>query len=188
MRMKEVPLPQATRLVNHGPVVLVSSVNDGHVGITPVAWHMPISKDPPMVALTVGEGHYIHKCILENGDFVINIPSPDMAGIVVECGSCSAKDTDKTKIAGVSLSEASKVTSPYVEGALGRLECSLVRDEHTRATYDIIIGKVLYAAACPDLFDGHWRFSGSAGSTLHHLGGRMFCVPREELMDLRKDK
>jgi len=78
--MKEVSLDLATRLINHGPVVMVTSLYKGKADVTPVAWHMPVRKSPPVIALAIDENSRIFEGIMETGDFVVNIPSKLMAG------------------------------------------------------------------------------------------------------------
>ena len=42
------------RLVNHGPTVLVSSGHGGRNNIITLAWFMPVSMNPPMLAIAIG--------------------------------------------------------------------------------------------------------------------------------------
>ena len=64
---RPVDLTIAYRLIGSGPIVLVSSLLKGRAGLTPIAWHMPVSDDPPIVALEIWKDHFIHKAILETG-------------------------------------------------------------------------------------------------------------------------
>ncbi len=84
---RPVELKVAYRLIGPGPLVLVSSLLNARAGLTPIAWHMPVSDDPAIVALEIWEGHFIYKAILQTKDFVINIPSSDKEGeIPAACG------------------------------------------------------------------------------------------------------
>ncbi len=181
---KEVPLNEATRLINHGPVVLVSSKLGDRTGVTPVAWSMPVQKNPPFIMLEIGRKHFIYECIGETGDFVVNIPSVKMAETVVGCGSCSGRETDKISVFGLSIRPAEKVVSPVISDCPAFLECELVRDEYLLER-GLVKGKVLYAGAEQDAFSGHWLFENKDYYTLHHLGNKVFCFPGGGLIDLR---
>ncbi|HPN73131.1 MAG TPA: flavin reductase family protein [Candidatus Omnitrophota bacterium] len=183
--MIEVPLNLATRLINHGPVVLVSSRSGERKGVTPVAWTMPLEKDPPLIALVISESHFIYRCITETGDFVVNIPSSGMAGAVMACGNISGHDEDKFSVAGLSERMSRKVLSPGVAGSMAFLECELVRDRHLLEEYNVVAGRVKYAEAEESAFRGHWLFEKDELLTLHHLGNGLFCRPETKLMDLR---
>ena len=186
MMRKEVDLSLATRLINHGPVVLVSSLCDGKANVTPVAWTMPISKKPPMGALEIGQSHFIFDCIMKTKDFCVNTPSVDMAEKLVKCGSVSGRDIDKVAEFGLSLSGAKTVTSPALADAPAVLECVLVEDEHLIKEYNIIPAEVKYAEAEEGAFTDHWDFSKGV-KTLHHLGNKTFCIPENNVIDLRQE-
>lgn len=51
--MHPVELPQAYRLINHGPTVLVGSAHAGRVNVMAAAWAMPLDFDTPKVAVVV---------------------------------------------------------------------------------------------------------------------------------------
>ncbi|MFH1878191.1 MAG: flavin reductase family protein [Candidatus Omnitrophota bacterium] len=173
----ELSLDLATRLVNHSPVLLVSSLYAGKTDLTPVAWHMPVSKDPPVIALEIGENHHIYKCIMETGDFVVNILSKDYTGQIVKCGSCSGRDVDKTEICGFSLEASRFVRSYSLKEAAAVLECVLIRDEHLLREYNMVPAEIKYAEVCEGFFSGHWLFDKRGFKTIHHLGDGTFCAP-----------
>lgn len=184
---KEVPLDKATRLINHGPVVMVSSSFGEKKDVTPVAWTMPVEKNPPVIVLEIGENHFIFDCILETKDFVVNIPGKGIAEKVVQCGSCSGRDVDKFEEYGLTAVPAKNVTSPALGESLASLECTLVEDKHLLREYNIVVGKVEYAEAEEGSFDEHWLFAKDEYKTIHHLGNRTFCFPEGEVIDLRKE-
>lgn len=183
---KQVEPGMVTRLVNHGPVVLVSSRKGERKGLTPVAWHMPIEKDPPTILLEIGEKHFIYECILDTGDFAVNIPPKAMAEAVVKCGSCSGRDKDKFAEFGLFARDGRTVRSPVLEGALAVLECELIKDEHLLKEYNLVPGKVKYAEVEAEAFNEHWLFEKEDFKTMHHLGDRTFCFPGNGVLDLRR--
>ena len=144
---KEVPLEFATRLINHGPVIVVSSLFNDKVNLTPVAWNMPISKNPPEIIIEVGRSHFMFDCILETEDFVINIPSKDFIEDVVKCGSCSGRDVDKVDASNFEIQPSKSIKSPNIKNVPAILECELIKDEYLLKEYNLIPGKVKYAEA-----------------------------------------
>lgn len=179
---KEVPLDTAYRLIGPGPVVLVSSIYNKHVGLTPIAWNMPISDDPPVIALEIWEKHFIYKAILQTGDFVINIPSSDMAEIVRKLGSISGARIDKFKEYGLVKERSEKVKSPRLRSAIGILECKLRKDNHLLKKYNIVIGDVVYAEAERSVFSDRWCPEKTGPKIIHHLGGKIFSVPDKKII------
>lgn len=173
---KPVKLEIAYRLLGPGPVVLVSSLHDNRAAITPIAWQMPISDEPPIIALEIWKDHFIHKAILETGDFVINIPSSDMAATVCKLGSVSGSKVDKFKEFGLKEAGSRKVKSPGLADAIGILECKLHKDEHLLKEYSVILGDVVYAEAEEDVFTDRWHPENPGPRIMHHLGGRIFSA------------
>ncbi len=179
---KEVDLKIAYRLIGPGPLVLVSSLFDGRAGLTPIAWHMPVSDDPPIAALEIWEGHFIYKAILETGDFVVNIPSSDMAQTCRKLGSISGKKVDKFNEYGLVKEKAKKVKSPRLGSAIGILECKLRRDKTLLKKYNIVLGDVVYAEAEKDVFTDRWHPERKGPAIMQHLGNKIFSIPAKRVI------
>lgn len=184
MRQK-IALETATRLVNNGPLVMIVSMYDDRVDVTPIAWHMPISKNPPLIAFEISRTHFIYQCITRTKDFTVNIPSSDMIPQVISCGTESGADVDKIRMTGLTTELSRTVKSPALQAAMGVLECVLVEDRYLLETYDIVLGEVKHAEAEPEAFDEHWLFSNRNFRTIHHLGGMTFSSPDNGVLRLR---
>ena len=180
MRQK-ISLDLATRLVNHGPLVLISSMFEDKIDITPIAWHMPVSKRPPLLAFEISETHFIYKCIMDTKDFAVNIPSRDLLRETVMCGSGSGADVDKMRLTGLTTEMAREIKSPVLRAAMGVLECALVEDKYLLEKYNIVLGEVKYAEADPATFREHWLLKSNDMKTIHHLGNMTFCVPEDTI-------
>jgi len=183
---KKIPLDIAYRLLGTGPVILVSSLLNGRAGLTPIAWNMPASDDPPIVALEVYEGHFMYEAIVQTGDFVINIPSSDMAETVRGLGSVSAYKEDKYKKFGLAKEKAKNVKSPRLKSAIGIMECKLRKEKALLEKYNIILGDVVYAEAESRVFTDRWHPEKKGPKTLHHLGSRIFCTPDKKILTRKK--
>ena len=174
---KTVPLEISYRLIGPGPVVLVSSLFNKRVGLTPIAWNMPISDDPPMIALEIWEKHFIYKAILQTKDFVVNIPSSDMAEPVRKLGGVSGAKIDKFKEYGLAEEASKKVKSPRLKSAIGLLECRLRNDKAILKKYNIVIGDIVHAEAESSVFTDRWCPEKPGPKIIHHLGGKIFSIP-----------
>jgi flavin reductase (DIM6/NTAB) family NADH-FMN oxidoreductase RutF len=179
---KPVNLPIAYRLINPGPVVLVSSLYGSRPCVTPIAWLMPVSDDPPIIALEIWEGHFIYKAILKTGDFVINIPSSGMAGLVRSAGIVSTAKVDKFRRFGIRKEPALKVRSPRLRSAIAVIECRLRKDERMLKGYNIVLGDAVYAEAEEGVFTDRWHPERKGPKTLHHLGNKIFCAPSAKII------
>jgi flavin reductase (DIM6/NTAB) family NADH-FMN oxidoreductase RutF len=179
---RKIDLDSAYRLLNPGPLVLVSSTLGERDGLTPIAWHMPVSDDPPIIGLEIWEGHFIYKAILETKDFVINIPSSEMAETVRGLGSTSGAETDKFKKFGLEKETAAKVKSPRLKSAIGILECRLRNDKTLLKKYNIVLGDVVYAEADERAFTDRWVPEKGGPAFIQHLGGKIFSIPAKRIV------
>ncbi len=178
----EIPLERAHRIVNHGPVVLVTSqAGDEAPNIMTVAWITPVSQAPPMVAVSIGNKSHSHRLISESGVFVVNVTPASLADKVVFCGRVSGRDVDKFQETGLTPVPATVVKTPLIDECTGHLECR-VHQAVEAGDHTLFIGRVVKAWAEAELFQDVWRVDGQGGEGLHHLGGRAFAVSRETLI------
>ena len=175
----EIPLKRAHRIVNHGPVVLVTAqTGDNPPNIMTVAWITPVSQAPQMVAVSIGNKSYSHSLILESREFVVNVPPASLVKKVVLCGRMSGRDVDKFQETGLTPVPGAVVTPPLIDECTGHLECR-VEQTIQAGDHTLFIGRVVKAWAEEGLFDDIWQIDQQGGEGLHHLGGRSFAVSSE---------
>ena len=173
---REIPLDLAYRLINHGPVVLVSTFYRGRPNVCTAAWVTPV--DSAVLAVVISNENYSFRCIKGTGEFVINIPNRALVKQVIACGSESGEHCDKFAKFGLTPLPARKVSAPLIGECIGHLECRVIPGEERLARkYDLFLAKVVAAAAERGLFRRTWNVSDTRAHTLHHLGGKAFAVP-----------
>ncbi|MGB9797951.1 MAG: flavin reductase family protein [bacterium] len=166
---------QALQLINHGPTILVTAVGEKGANIITLAWSMPVSIRPPLLAISVSPHRYSHNLILNSGEFVVNIPNASLLRQVHLCGTISGRNKDKFKEAGLTAIPASKVQAPLIEECIGHIECKL-RAHYTAGDHTIFIGEVVAGSVEEELYDGHLMTEKEEGETLHHLGGNVYAI------------
>jgi flavin reductase (DIM6/NTAB) family NADH-FMN oxidoreductase RutF len=179
MKVK-IPLRQSNRLLNHGPLVLVSCAIDGdRPNCLPVAWVMPVSHEPSIVAMVIGKGNYSFKWIRKNKSFVINIPPVSIMDKVMRCGGISGSDTDKFKEVGLTAIKSDSAKAPLISECIGHLECEVIEEKSLIEKYNIFLGKVLSAWVEKEAFEEVWKLDRDDYRTYHHLGGNTFVLDGE---------
>ena len=178
--MKKIDPVEGLRLINSGPVIIVTSGPVEAPNPVTLAWNTVVSKKPPLAAFALAPARYSHKLILENSEFVINIPGSDLLKAVMVCGTRSGRDGDKFGPAGITAIPAETVKTAYIAECPARLECALYRI-YEAGDHSLIVGGVLAAFADEAVFDGHWRLDSPRARTLHHLGGDIFGILNERI-------
>jgi flavin reductase (DIM6/NTAB) family NADH-FMN oxidoreductase RutF len=173
----EVPKSQATRLINPGGVILVSSCYKDKSNIITLAWHTPISKDPPLVGIAIAKSHLSYELIKKSEEFIINIPQADLLKQAIVCGSVSGEKVDKFKESGLSSEKADKlIKTPRIRECIGHIECYL-RDVKDIGDHGFFIGEIISASAEQGLFLETWQVD--KVRLLFHLGGKFFTSSAE---------
>lgn len=90
--MKEVALHHASRLLNHGPTVLVTSRRDGRPNVMAAAWSMPVEFTPPRVAVVIDKSTFTAECVGASGELGLCIPGRALADLTFAAGSCSGRE------------------------------------------------------------------------------------------------
>jgi flavin reductase (DIM6/NTAB) family NADH-FMN oxidoreductase RutF len=173
-----VALEHASRLINHGPTVLVISAAGDRRNVMAAAWSMPVEFNPPRIAVVIDKHTYTRELVMESGTFGICIPGAAMMDMTYAIGSITGRDIDKFEKYGISPTTGPVLGLPLIEtNCAAWVECKLIREPHTEQAYDTCFGEIVSAAADRRVFEnGHWKFDGSNAPlhTIHHLGAGNF--------------
>jgi flavin reductase (DIM6/NTAB) family NADH-FMN oxidoreductase RutF len=195
-RFEPVALGHASRLLNHGPTVWVTSAHEGRRNVMAAAWSMPVEFTPPRVAVVIDKRTYTYELVQASGTFGLVVPAAGLADATYAFGSSSGRDfaaakgrssaaapADKFAACGIAVDRIGPLLGmPLVErGCLAWLECRLIPEPHAQQAYDTCFAEVVAAAADARAFaHGRWLPRPSEDAldlhTLHHLGGGLFAV------------
>jgi flavin reductase (DIM6/NTAB) family NADH-FMN oxidoreductase RutF len=182
---QDVPLAQASRLLNHGPTVLVSAAHGDRRNLMAAAWAMPLDFDPPKVAVVIDKATFTRQLIEASGEFALMVPGAAQADLTVTVGNSSGQTlaeagTDKFAAHGIAHFAGQRIAAPLVEGCLAWLECRVIAWPDMTAAHDLYLAEVLAAQADDRVFHGgRWHFDDAPPElrSLHHLGGGQFVLP-----------
>ncbi|WP_118180230.1 flavin reductase family protein [Paraburkholderia phosphatilytica] len=174
-----VALEHASRLVNHGPTVLVTSADGSRRNVMASAWSMPVEFTPPRIAIVIDKNTFTRELVMASGRFGVCIPGAAFIDITYAVGSETGRDEDKFAKYGIAHVRGPVLGLPLIEtNCAAWLECRLIPERHTEDAYDTCFGEVVSAAADPRVFsNGHWTFDESNVPlhTIHHLGAGNFA-------------
>src|SRR5689334_3076853 len=92
---KDFPVWNIRRLLEPGPIVLVSSAHKDQTNVMTMGWHMVMEFSPSLVGCLIAGGNHSFDLIRNSKQCVINIPTVDIAETVVKIGNTSGRDIDK---------------------------------------------------------------------------------------------
>jgi flavin reductase (DIM6/NTAB) family NADH-FMN oxidoreductase RutF len=176
---RPVALEHASRLINHGPTVLVTSAAGAQRNVMAAAWSMPVEFTPPRIAVVIDKRTLTRELVMASGGFGLCIPGAGLADLTYAVGSASGRDGDKFARHGISAAAGPVLGVPLIEsGCSAWLECRLIQEPHAEEAYDTCFAEVVASAADVRIFaGGHWsvRDDNEALHSIHHLGGGNFA-------------
>jgi len=182
--IRPVDLAHASRLVNHGPTVLVTTEHAGRRNVMAAAWSMPVEFTPPRITVVVDKKTFTSELLQASGRFALCLPVPALADLTYRVGSQSGRDLpagqDKFARYGIGCFAGPVLGLPLVQGCCAWLELKRIPEPHSEQAYDTVFGEVVAALADERIFaQGRWSFNDGNAElhTLHHLGGGTFAVP-----------
>lgn len=124
--MKDLALGEVYRLIEPGPVVLLTTARNGRANVMTMSWHMMVDFDPPLIACVVSDRDHSFAALRATKECVVAIPPAEMAETVVAIGNCSGRDVDKFEAFALTRQAAEKVSAPLVFECFADIECKVV--------------------------------------------------------------
>jgi flavin reductase (DIM6/NTAB) family NADH-FMN oxidoreductase RutF len=167
-RKRDFPVAHIRRILEPGPIVLVSSCYKGETDIMTMGWHMVMEFTPSLVGCIIAASNHSFDLIRKSKQCVINVPTADMANVVVGIGNCSGDDgIDKFRKFGLSPVKAAKVKAPLIAECFASFECVL-HDARLIGRYNMFVFEVVKAHVAP---------APKFPKTLHYHGQGIFTSP-----------
>jgi flavin reductase (DIM6/NTAB) family NADH-FMN oxidoreductase RutF len=173
--MKEIPAAKAYRLLEAGPIVLVTTLGRDGPNIMTMGFHMVVQHAPPLIGCVIGPWDHSYKALRDSGECVIAIPGVDLARKVVDIGNCSGDTIDKFAQFRLTPSPAKEVAPPLIAECLANIECR-VADTALVEKYSLFILEAVRIWTNPKRKEQR---------TLHHKGDGTFTVDGRTV-DLRE--
>ena len=164
----------AYRLLHPKLAVLLTCVDkEGKANIITLAWTMPVSMNPPLLAVSIAPKRHSHKMIEETKEFVINIPTMEFVKETLFCGRRTGREVDKfveTKFTPV---PAKIVKAPIIKECVAHIECKSYR-QIPAGDHTLFIGEVQAAYADENVFSDEYDLE--KAKLIFHLGGDKFTT------------
>lgn len=161
MRISEIANPRQVVLVSSEAEIELLGKRMEKKDIITMAWHMPVSFEPPMYAISVGKTRFSLNLIKKSRCFAVNFMPAEKEKEILLCGTTTGQATDKFKESGFTEEECESIHCPRIKEALGWLECEVV-EEIDAGDHVVFIAKVVNMKQTKE------------GKRLFHLGGDKF--------------
>ncbi len=160
------------------PPVLVSCGTADKPNVLTIAWTGTLCTQPPVTYISVRKERYSYGLIKESGEFVINLPTAELARAVDLCGVKSGRDIDKFALTGLTAGEAFEVKAPIIVQSPVNLECR-VREIVPLGTHDMFIADIVRTDAAEELLDEKGRLALEKAGLLAYAHGDYFALGKK---------
>jgi flavin reductase (DIM6/NTAB) family NADH-FMN oxidoreductase RutF len=168
-RKRDFPVDEIRRFLEPGPIVLVSSAWKGETNIMTMGWHLLMGFSPSLVGCYIWDANHSHEMIRRSKECVINIPTVDIAEIVIGIGNSNGDKVDKFAEFGLTAVAGKKVSAPLIGECYASFECKLVDASKIRS-HNLFIFEVV---------KGHAAKAPKYPKTIHYRGEGVFMISGE---------
>ena len=176
----------ARRLLNPGPVAIVTTSWRAGTNAAPIAWTAPLSMNPPLVGCVIHPHRHTADMIRFSEEFAINIPGPRLLKQTHFLGTQSGLNVNKLEAAGLELFRGQRTEPPLIEGCLAWIECGL-QDVIAIGDHTMFVGRVVKVQALEEAYAQQWLLESPTYSPLTYIGGTRYAVigsPREAVIEV----
>lgn len=167
-------------MLNPVPAVMVSCGTEEKPNIITIAWTGIVNSDPPMTYVSVRKERFSHALIKEQGEFVINLTTEELAYATDYCGVRSGRDVDKFKEMKLTAVPAEKVGCPVIKESPVNLECK-VREIHEYGSHDMFVADIVNVQVNEEMLDAKGRIRLDQAGILAYNHGEYFGLKKQPI-------
>lgn len=175
MEFVDLDLESYYRVVAPRPTIIISTVNKkGEINAAPFSFTMPVSVNPPLIAVASVAKHHTYQNILETGEMVVNIPNETILKELWVTGEKFPVGINEIEKAGLTQMDCKEIKPPYIPECIAYLECKVQKTMEC-GDHQLVIGEVVKASVREDAIkDGLLDVKNI--KPILHLGGKEFVV------------
>ncbi len=158
------------------PVVMVSCQRPGEKpNIITIAWAGTVCTKPPMLSISIHRDRFSHEIIRQSREFVVNLPSVELAKATDYCGVRSGRTEDKFAVLGLSPAPARKISTPVIAECPVNIECKLDRII-SLGSHDMFIGRIETIQVASSLIDKSGRLDLLTTGLITYVHGHYHAI------------
>ena len=160
------------------PAVMVSCGTMEKSNIITVAWTGILNTDPAMVYISVRPSRYSYNLIKEQGEFVINLTTRDLAKATDWCGVKTGDKVDKFKEMNLHKEKANFVKCPMINESPVSVECK-VKEIRELGSHHMFVAEVLAINADEKYIDEKGAFDISKCDLIAYSNGHYYTLGKK---------
>lgn len=157
------------------PPALVTVGDDKRYNVLTVAWTGILATKPPRTYVSIRPSRYSYGLLCEGGEFVINLPTVDMARQVDFAGIYTGAKVNKFERCGFTAAPSTQVAPPTVAECPLALECRVI-EMREMGTHHVFLADIVGVSCHEELLDGEGRLCLERAGLLAYAHGQYFAL------------
>ena len=157
------------------PPALVTVGEGEEANVLTVAWTGILASTPPKTYISVRPSRHSHGLLQRKGEFVIHLPSADMARAVDYAGIFTGAKVNKFEKCGFTAVESETVAPPTIAECPLSLECR-VCEVVPMGSHDVFVADILRIGCREDLIDEKGKIRMDKANLLAYAHGEYFAL------------
>lgn len=172
------------RLITPRPIAWVSSISrSGAANLAPFSYFNAAGTSPPVVMFCPanradGSKKDTLRNVEETGQFVVNIVTEELAGVMNQTSGEYPADVDEHRQVEIETVPSATVQPPRVAAAKAAFECTVHSIQHLGTGplgTNIVLGRIKLIHISDALLDDNGRLDADKLMTIGRLGGPTYC-------------
>lgn len=157
------------------PPAMVTVGDFENANVLTIGWTGILASQPPRTYVSIRPTRYSHGILKEGGEFVINLPSADMARVVDYVGIYTGKKVDKFKKCHLTKQRSEKVSPPTISECPIALECR-VTEVVTMGSHDVFFADILSVSCRENIIDEAGKMRYDLANLLAYAHGEYYAL------------
>lgn len=157
------------------PPAMVTVGDFENANVLTIAWTGILNSHPPRTYVSVRPSRHSYGMLKAGGEFVINLPSANLAKEVDYVGIYTGAKVDKFEKCGLTKIKSDKVAPPIIAECPVALECR-VCDIIPMGSHDVFIADILGISCDEKLFDGEGKLHFERANLLAYAHGEYYSL------------
>jgi flavin reductase (DIM6/NTAB) family NADH-FMN oxidoreductase RutF len=146
-----------------------------NANIITIAWTGILASVPPKTYISVRPSRHSHGMLMERGEFVINLPSANLARTVDFVGIYTGAKMDKFEKCSLTKQKSDKVAPPTIAECPIALECR-VCEVVSMGSHDVFIADIVGVSCHEDLIDADGKIHYEKADLLAYAHGEYYSL------------
>lgn len=163
------------RVLAPRPTIIVTTISpEGEVNAAPFSFTMPISVNPPLIAVASVPSHHTYQNIAKTREMVVNIPSEDILQELWITGEKFPQGINEIEKAGLTQMPSDEVSPPWIKESIAYMECKVEKTIEC-GDHILVVGEVLKVGVKENAIK-EGLLDVELTKPILHLGGKNFVV------------